>query len=233
MPNFLKLMTLASFVAFSSTAIAQDSQTPAADDETPAVTSDAASTPDVASDETPATEEAAAETATGETPEALNMGQDVADEKAPGTTYVLERFSDWELRCVRVEEGQKEPCQLFQLMKDTEGSPIAEMNLITLENGGQAVAGATIVAPLETLLTEQLTLAVDGGAKKRYPFRFCNPVGCYAQIGFSNGEVASFKRGASATLTIVPHFAPKEVISVKLSLSGFTKAYAALQEISK
>lgn len=230
MPNFLKLVTLTSFVALSSAAVAQETDTPKPQDDA-ATTAEATAeaTVETATDAAPATDE----NTTGETPEVLSMGEEVIDENAPGTSYIVERFEAWELRCVRVEEGQKEPCQLFQLMRDDQGTAIAEMNFVALANGGQAAAGATIVAPLETLLTKQLTLAVDGGAKKRYPFRFCSPVGCYAQVGFSNGEVASFKRGASASLTIVPAFAPEEVITVKLSLSGFTKAYDALKALSE
>jgi len=229
MSHFLKLITLASFVAIGSTAIAQDSEAPKPQDDAAATTSEtAASTAGstAAADETPTTEEAS-----GETPEGLSMGEEVVDENAPGTTYIAERFDAWELRCVRVEEGQKEPCNLFQLMKDDQDNPIAEMNFVTLANGGQAIAGATIVAPLETLLTKQLTLSVDTGAKKRYPFRFCSAVGCYSQIGFSNADVASFKRGVEASLTIIPAFAPDETITVKLSLAGFTKAYEALKAL--
>jgi len=237
MPNFLKLITLTSFVALGSTAFAQDTETPApADDATATTTQAPQPAADTAADtaETPATDgDVAAEETTGTVPEGLSMGEEVADENAPGTTYIVDRFNDWELRCIRVEEGQKEPCQLFQLLKDDQGVEIAEVNFLALANSGQAVAGATIVAPLETLLIKQLTLSVDAGAKKRYPFRFCNQVGCYAQIGFSNGDVAAFKRGAAASVTIYPAFAPDEEITVKLSLAGFTKAYDALKEISK
>lgn len=235
MPHFLKLITLASFVAIGSTAMAQDSETPKPQDDATATTAEATDTTadsTATADETLATEEApvvAGEEAAGETPEGLSMGEEVVDENGPGTTYIVERFEAWELRCVRVEEGQKEPCHLFQLMLDKEDNPIAEMNFVTLANGGQAVAGGTIVAPLETLLTKQVTLSVDTGAKKRYPFRFCSPIGCYAQIGFSNGDVSSFKRGNEASLTIIPAFAPDEKITVKLSLAGFTKAYDALK----
>lgn len=237
MSNFLKFMTLTSFVAISSTAMAQDSETPKPQDD---AAQPAAETTDTAVQATAEATDAAttaetatdADAATTETPEELSMGEEVVDENAPGTTYIVERFDAWQLRCVRVEEGQKEPCQLFQLMKDTDGTAIAEINLVTLAKGGQAVAGATIVAPLETLLTKQLTLSVDGGAKKRYPFRFCSQIGCYSQIGFSNGDIASFKRGAAASLSIVPAFAPEELITVKLSLSGFTKAYDALKTLS-
>jgi len=228
MPDFLKLITLATFVAMGSSAIAQDTATPKPEGEatgaeaTPA-TETPAETP--ADAETPATDGGATSD-----PIPLDMGTEVVDENGPGTTYVKDRFESWELRCVRVEEGQTEPCNLFQLLKDDKGVAIAEMNIIALPKGQQAAAGATVVTPLETLLTKQLTIAVDGGAKKRYPFTWCGNVGCYSRIGFTNGDIASFKRGVKATLTIVPVFAPDESISVNLSLAGFTAGYKALQD---
>lgn len=233
MPNFLKLITLTGFVAVSGAAFAQDSEAPKPQDDAATTSAEApqAVTEADAATEGDATDGQAttAESETGETAQGLSMGEEVVEENKPGTTYVIERFSDWDLRCVRVPEGQKEPCQLFQLLSDEAGNAIAEVNFMSLSDGGQAVAGATIVAPLETLLTKQLTMSVDGGAKKRYPFRFCSQGGCYSQIGFSNGDIASFKRGASATITIVPAIAPDETVSVKMSLTGFTKAYKALK----
>lgn len=239
MPHFLKLVTLTSLVALGSTAVAQDSGTPKpVTDAATAVTEAAEAATDAVTQAADAVTESATETATdtpatddaanGETPAELSMGEEVVDENAPGTLFVADNFESWELRCTRVEEGQKEPCYLFQLMKDKEGNPIAEMNFVILANGGQAVAGGTIVAPLETLLTKQVTLSVDAGAKKRYPFRFCSVIGCYSQIGFSNADVASFKRGNEVSVAIVPAYAAEETITVKLSLAGFTAAYKAL-----
>ncbi|KPU84049.1 hypothetical protein JI58_06155 [Marinosulfonomonas sp. PRT-SC04] len=227
MPKFLKLMTLASFVAISSTAIAQDSETPKPQNDASQATTEAAA-PNVET-AAEASTETATENATGETPEELSMGENVVDQNAIGSTYIAEQFDAWQLRCVRVADGQKEPCHLFQLMKDPEGNAVAEINLVSLTNGGQAVAGATVVVPVETLLTKQLTLSVDGGAKKRYPFRFCSQIGCYSQIGLSNADIASYKRGVAASLSIVPAFAPNQTITVELSLSGFTKAYETLK----
>lgn len=229
MSHFLKLITFAGVVALGSTAIAQDSETPKPQTDAETAVTEAAETAAESTDtaQAPATTES--ETATGETPEGLSMGEEVVDPNAPGTLFVADTFDAWELRCTRVEPGQKEPCHLFQLMKDSSGNPIAEMNFLILPAGGQAVAGGTIVAPLETLLTKQVTLSVDSGSKKRYPFRFCSIIGCYAQIGFSNAEVASFKRGNEVKLSIVPAYAPDEVLVVNLSLTGFTKAYEALK----
>lgn len=158
----------------------------------------------------------------------LDMGQEVVDEMAPGTTYIREVFGAWELRCIRVEEGEKEPCQLFQLMKSETGSSIAEINILALPQGQQAAAGATLVTPLETLLTSQIRLAVDDSAGKRYPFTWCGTAGCYARIGFTNADIATLKRGENATLFVVPVFAPDKVIDANMSLAGFTKAYDAL-----
>lgn len=208
MPNYLKLITLATFVAIGSTAYAQDSD--------PAPQGDAGTT----------TESEAA--TSDDNVLGLEMGEEVADENAPGTTYIRDTYGAWELRCIKVKEGQKEPCQLYQLLKDDSGNGVAEINLFNLPKGQKAAAGATIVTPLETLLTQQLTLAVDGGPTKRFPFTWCSSVGCFARIGFSNGDIAGFKRGSNATITIVPVAAPDQKVTLTVSLSGFTKGYNAV-----
>jgi invasion protein IalB len=102
------------------------------------------------------------------------------------------------------------------------------MSVRRLPAGQQAVAGATIVVPLQTLLTQQLTISIDGGQTKRYPFRFCTQLGCFAQIGLTEGEVNAFKRGAQATATIVPAAAPDARVSLNISLTGFTAGYDSI-----
>ncbi|MGJ8612324.1 MAG: invasion associated locus B family protein, partial [Octadecabacter sp.] len=140
-----------------------------------------------------------------------------------------EVFNDWALRCLKVEDGE-DPCQMYQLMSDENGQAIAEIAIVVLPEAGSAVAGATIVAPLETLLTEQITLRVDGGQARRFPFNFCNVGGCVSRIGLTNEDMALFRRGASATLTMIPAAAPDQQVTVTMSLSGFTAAYNAVSE---
>ena len=136
----------------------------------------------------------------------LSLG---TEESAASGPYVKDTFGDWELRCVRAGETA-EICQLYQLMKDGDGNSVAEFNIFPLPEGQEAVAGANIVTPLETLLTANLRLAVDSGKAKRYPYSFCSQVGCFSRIGLTADEVASFRRGATATVTIVPAAAPNE-----------------------
>ena len=184
----------------------------------------------------PAAEGAAPEPAADAPAEpGLSMGTEVGADGQPvaeantavGSSYVEQNFDAWEQRCIRTEDGS-DPCQLYQLLKDTDGNAVAEFSMFNLPSGGQAVAGATVVVPLETLLTENLLMAVDGSQPRIYPFTFCSTIGCVSRIGFTAAEVEQFKKGAKAVMTIVPVVAPDQKVTVELSLKGFTAGYAAV-----
>ncbi|MCK8484031.1 invasion associated locus B family protein [Aliiroseovarius sp. S2029] len=212
--ELMKTLPLAALLALATPAFAQDTT------ETPAEDAPAA-------EATEAAPEAAPE-ATGDQPQ-VDLGEPVDGERKPGQTYIEKVVGDWERKCITLPEGKgDDPCQMYQLLKDDKGNAVAEISLGRLPDGGQAVAGATVVVPLETLLTQQLTVAVDGGQGKRYPFRFCAQPGCVANIGFTQAEVDGFKRGATATVTIVPAAAPDQKVNLTMSLKGFTDSYNEL-----
>lgn len=156
----------------------------------------------------------------------LSLGEPTG--RQVGETYIAATFGDWAQRCQTAPEGQEDACNLYQLLTDENDAPVAEFSLFRLPDGSRAVAGATIVAPLETLLTQQLTLTVDRGEGRRYPFSFCNAGGCIARIGLTQEEVDQLKRGAAATLRLVPAAAPDEEVILTMSLNGFTAAYDGL-----
>ena len=171
--------------------------------------------------------------ATAETPavpsvDDLPLGTPVIEDGI-GSTYVEAKHGDWEQRCVRTEDGSN-PCQLYQLLLDATQNPVAEFSVFGLPAGGQAAAGATAVVPLETLLTAEVTLQVDGGSAKKYPFSWCSPIGCVSRIGFTAEELAALKKGNAASLTIVPVQAPDQKVIVKISLKGFTAGYDAVNK---
>lgn len=163
-------------------------------------------------------------------PKDLSMGKEVKPADGPGTTYSAGTFGDWENRCVRAPEGQKDRCELYQLLKDSDGNSVAEISLFGLPAGQPAAAGATIVTPLLTLLTQQVTLKIDDGTAKRYPFYSCGQVGCYARVGFTADEIAALKRGKKATISIVPAAAPDKTVDLNMSLTGFTAGYEAVNK---
>ncbi|MCE8007796.1 invasion associated locus B family protein [Aestuariivita sp.] len=160
----------------------------------------------------------------------LDLGQPVGDGPQLGERYSKEQFGDWDLACIKTN-AEEDPCSMLQVLSDDQGNPTAEVSIFRLEGGGQAVAGGTIVVPLETLLTAQVTVAVDGGSGKRYNFSFCNPLGCIAQVGFTEEDITAFRRGNAATLTIVPAPAPDQLVQLPMSLTGFTAAYDAVDVV--
>lgn len=143
--------------------------------------------------------------------------------------YIREEHGDWEIRCLRAPEGQEDPCQMYQRLADQDGNPTADVNIFDLPDGNEIVAGATVLTPLQTLLTAQVTLTIDGGEPRRYPFSFCDTEGCYARMGFTAEDVATLRRGDAATIVVVPALAPDQRAELSMSLSGFTAGLAAVE----
>ncbi|RPE71451.1 invasion protein IalB [Pacificibacter maritimus] len=177
---------------------------------------------------------AAAQEATKETDAAaagLSTGTPVEGEPKYGSTYTLEEHGDWEIRCILTPDEQTDPCNLYQLLTDEDENPVAEFSLFHL-GAGEVEAAATVVTPLETLLTGQITLAVDGANARRYPFSFCTPMGCNARLGLTKADVDSFKKGNTATVSMVPLGAPDVLVDLDVSLTGFTAGFAKVSEIN-
>ncbi|MEZ5911997.1 MAG: invasion associated locus B family protein [Paracoccaceae bacterium] len=183
--------------------------------------------PALAQETAPEAEAPAAETAPA--PDSgLPLGEAVTDDGI-GSVYVQETSGDWEVRCIRTAEGN-DPCQLYQLLKDDKGGQVAEINILSLPSGQQAVAGATVITPLETLLTEQLTFQIDSGEARRYPFTWCQEkLGCVVRMGFTQADLDAMKKGNAATITIVPMVAPDQKVGLTVSLKGFTAGFNAVK----
>jgi invasion protein IalB len=164
----------------------------------------------------------------GATPDPLALNIGTPDIQV-GDLYREEVFTDWEIRCVKSESGF-DPCQLYQLLDDGNGNPVAEINIFPIFDQGQAVAGATVITPLESLLPEQLGLSVDGGQLRKYPFSWCSQVGCFVRMGFTEPEIQQFRAGNVANLIIVPVAAPDQQVRLTVSLSGFTAGFKAVTD---
>lgn len=161
----------------------------------------------------------------------------VADEiqtPQPGQLYARETHGDWQVHCVKAPEdapeGTKESCGLYQLLNDEAGVDIAEINLRRLPKGGKAAAGVDFASPLGSLLTAQVVMRIDSGKAKRYPYNWCERLGCFSRFGLTHGEITNMKKGVTAKITIAAISDPKKPINLKMSLKGFTAAWNALGE---
>ena len=174
---------------------------------------------------------AQAKDSTASPPPALAMGTTEGDPEI-GQPYTAEQIGSWERRCVRTGgDAAQDPCQLYQLLEDDLGNAVSEITVFKLDAGGTAVAGATIIVPLETLLTERLKLRVDENPARIYPFSFCTSVGCIARIGLTEDDINSFKRGVGARLSLVPVAAPDQLVILKMPLDGFNASYLKINPL--
>lgn len=148
-----------------------------------------------------------------------------------GQPYIKSTVGDWELRCVHTASGH-DPCQLFQLVKDSTKHPVAEFALTNLPSGQAAALGGTIVTPLETMLPQGIRMKIDNSPEKSYGFLFCNRTGCVSRVGFTAKEEEAMKKGQKISMTIVPVAAPDHPVSLTVSLKGFTNGLAQITKIN-
>ncbi len=222
MPRLISTLPLVALLSLGTALHAQeeasgDAAAETATEEQPAA--DTATDQGTAAEDAGETAEGSEEEEAGSDEEALDMGRQRQD-----PTYIKEQYGDWQLKCFR-SEAEEDPCQMYQLLTEEAGNPVAEFSLFRLAEGAQAVAGATIVVPLGTLLTEELRISVDGGRAKTYTYSFCSMVGCFARIGLTQEDINAFKAGGAANLQIVPAQAPDQTVNIKASLDGFTAAF--------
>ncbi len=146
-----------------------------------------------------------------------------------GQTFLVENNGNWDLMCVKVAEGPQ-PCEIAQLVLDEQSKPIADIRLFPLPPGGQAIAGGTFVIPLGVVLPNGLNFAVDDAESRQYPFAFCNNIGCVARVGFTPLELEALRSGNEGKMTFRMINDPSKVVTLPLSLKGFSKSFAALQK---
>ena len=161
------------------------------------------------------------------------QAQSTADYPVAGATtteeqpqeVIRETHGDWEIRCTTANNS----CFLYQLMLNDEGTPVAEFSIVKLPLGSEAAAGATIVAPLGTLLTRGVIFAVDDAEAVQYPFSWCTRPGCFSRFGLTDLLVSNMKSGSSVNITLYSIRDAQKAVPVTASLNGFTAAFDALE----
>ncbi|MBK1634586.1 invasion associated locus B family protein [Rhodovulum adriaticum] len=205
MRDFLRLLALSAATAAALPAAAQD----AAQEGT----------------ETPAEQPAA------EAPAAVPQPAAEAPEQQAPQPYVRDTFKDWQIICVPVGNN-RDTCTMQQLLRDPDGNPVSQISIAPFPPAAAPRAAAVeLAAPLETLLSGDVSVKVDDGEALRYRFSYCTPQACVARFALSTDDIANYKAGGEATVSIVPLMAPDQRAEITMSLSGFTAAYDAMMEM--
>lgn len=153
-----------------------------------------------------------------------------APQPAVGEPFEAASYNDWQVMCSQVDEAGTTICEMYQLLHDSTGQPVAEISIAALPLGAEFSAGATITTPLETFLPSGLGWRLGEAEEMRIEgFRVCTVLGCIVRMGFSADEVDAMKAGSTATVMIAPFVAIDQPVEITVSLSGFTAAYEDLQ----
>ena len=159
--------------------------------------------------------------------DSLSIDDTVMSEPQKMEPYIKERFKNWTLKCIK-PVNSIERCEANQIIFNQKKQPVAEISIIKLPKGQVAAAAATIIVPLETILSEGLVLAIQELEPKKYQFKFCNSLGCYSQIGLTDDEVEALKRKEKASIFLKHISSGDQQIVIPMSLDGFTKIFSNL-----
>lgn len=159
-------------------------------------------------------------------------------EVEPGEPYVAEIFRDWQVRCIRAaEDDTPDRCEMFQLLEEENGNPVAEFRIAAaLFEQDDTIANATILTPLDTLLSPGLQLRVDDAEPAVVPYAFCRQIGCFVQLSLTAEDISMFENGADTQVVLFALIRDElgqmggAPVPTTASLRGFTAAFASLQE---
>ena len=155
-------------------------------------------------------------------------GAPAAPGAGAGVELVRTSVGAWDVAC----PPQGTNCAMAQIGNDSAGVPVLEMVVRKLEEPLEvgertAIAVLDVITPLGVVLTEGLSVVIDGGRQESAPFQICTEQGCLVREPIDNDLISRFKRGNSAVISVVA--ANQGEVKVTLSLSGFTKAYDGLK----
>ena len=157
--------------------------------------------------------------------ESLSIDDSMTGETQQTEPYIKERIKDWNLKCIEPIDSI-ERCEANQIIFNQKQQPVAEISIFKLPKGQIAAAAATIIVPLETILNEGLVLEMHDLEPKKYQFKFCNSIGCYSQIGLTNGELEALKSEGQASIFLKHLSSGDQQIIIPISLSGFTTTFS-------
>jgi invasion protein IalB len=136
---------------------------------------------------------------------------------------------DWRFKC-SPKLIKNNICFMYQPLSDS-SRVIAEVRIRNLVDGRKAAAGVDVWMPQGTLLPAGVTMRVNGTNPKSYPISLCGASGCLSRFGITKAELASYKSSKFVTIAIRAANEPNKEIVMRMSSTGFTKAYEKLTPV--
>lgn len=139
-------------------------------------------------------------------------------------------FKDWQMRCDKPTEPEKESCFMYQNLMLKEGSRQL-LNVAVAYPPNQRIPVAILTIPLGISLPPGISVKVDDGEAIRLAVEYCVQQGCKTALRLNEKWLGLFKAGHQAQVTF--HDGTRRAITVPVSLNGFTAAINALRTAVK
>jgi len=166
-----------------------------------------------------------------------DSGSGQSGQDQPPPPEVIATHGEWKITCETIPEnaaaasgatpGQKQ-CGMVQTAHN-EKQPKIQLTLIVVKEkqNDKVVPMMRVLVPLGVFLPTGIALEVDGAAVGRVPYARCTRV-CYAFAAATGDMLDKLRKGSAANFII--YQGPGLGLPMKISLSGFSAAFAALQD---
>ena len=147
-------------------------------------------------------------------------------------TETIGTYADWQVQCDTFTSNDKpvRQCGMIQTVKNEQRQNIGLSVVIArLKRDGKELAMMRILVPLGVFLPSGIGLEIDDQAIGRIPFTSCPPQVCMAVAEIATDMLEKLKKGNTANFIV--YEAPGAGLNMKVSLNGFTAAYAKLGEL--
>lgn len=141
---------------------------------------------------------------------------------------VKSTHGDWQVLCAPDESD----CYMYQVALNYRNQPVADFNIVRIDDDTPAKAGVTVLTPLGTLLTAGLVMQVDDHEPRQFPFVWCDGAGCFSRFAFDEEFLSDLKAGDQGLVSLRSMSNPAQEIILNLSLDGFTAAFDELEPLS-
>jgi len=135
-------------------------------------------------------------------------------------------YGDWGYACEKNPQGGKDICHIYQNLTSKEnGKFLLKAQVGRIPNNKDPVL--IVQVTLGTLLPPGVAFFTKGVDPLKLAYLTCVPAGCLtAAVAIPKNVVAAMKKGTEASVRVVGM--NRKVLSLPISLKGFTKGMAAL-----